>query len=87
MVKATAKKLNVEQRQQPFTSLNRWIVQQGAVIISAPGSKRVRFTCAAGSSVPERLGLLGFQARYIGPDTRVTADGITPVDIHEVSLG
>jgi hypothetical protein len=88
MANQTARRLDLQQRQELFDRLNRWInAQPDAAIISAPGSRRVRFACAAGSPVPERLKGFGYCPRYIGPETRIIMGKFEPVSVYEITTG
>jgi hypothetical protein len=91
MTKASARKLDVQQRQQLFDTLNRWVIKNGAWITSPPGSKRLRIEVPHGSNLPTRLTELGYKPRHVGMDTRLAAVGthgaFLLVDVIEVTLG
>lgn len=86
-MKATARKLSVEQRQELFDALNKWITKQGGWIVSPPGAKYIRVEIPQGSSLPVQLEKAGHRLRHAGMTTRIDGGIFHTVDVLELDLG
>jgi hypothetical protein len=63
-------------------ALSRFIEKKGGLLISSPNEQWVRMEVPEDSKLPDELFELGYELRYSGANSRITAQGFTPVDCY-----
>jgi hypothetical protein len=81
-----ADRVALERRNELWQALNKWVIQQGAWVVSLPNVPRIRIEARRGSNLTIKLKQLGYEPRHCGVNTRVASSGFLPVDVIEISL-